>query len=56
MTRGAPTAWDQLCLIRAAALLTDEEMDRFSPDTQDEATAPPRNAFGVFATTPCRGL
>ncbi len=27
------TAWTQLCLIRAAALLTDEEMDRFSPDT-----------------------
>jgi len=29
------TAWDQLCLIRAAALLTNEEMDRFSPDTQE---------------------
>jgi hypothetical protein len=29
------TAWEQLCMIRAAGLLNDEEMLRFSPDTQE---------------------
>jgi hypothetical protein len=28
-------AWEQLCMIKAAGLLTDEEMLRFSGDTQD---------------------
>ena len=28
-------AWEQLCMIKAAGLLTDREMLRFSADTQD---------------------
>jgi hypothetical protein len=32
------TAWQQLCLIRSADLLSDEEMLRFSPETQDSVS------------------
>ena len=28
-------AWEQLCMIKAAGLLTDEEMSRFSAETRD---------------------
>ena len=62
------TAVVQLAIIHSHGLITEEELSRFffrdprgdyaavTSNQSMKPTAPFRNAFSVFATTPCRGL